>query len=157
VAGCVLIIEDDRELQELYSEMLRDVGCDIVPAYDGGEALEKLKEFRPDLIILDLLLDEVAGDTVFEAVKGDSIHKDIPVIVASVLSLERCQHLLDLDPTTLFLRKPFRKEELVDAVKGALAQGQAQRSWHEIVAGRFDRTRVPMVNYPRMEKRSKRR
>jgi CheY-like chemotaxis protein len=121
VAGCILVVEDDRELQELYAEMLRDVGCEIVPAYDGGEALEKLRTSTPDLIILDLLLDEVEGDTVFETVKAEPSYRDIPVIVATVLSIERCQHLLDQDPRTLFLRKPFRREDLVGVVGRVLA------------------------------------
>jgi CheY-like chemotaxis protein len=117
----ILIVEDDEELQELYATMLKDLDCRIVRAYDGGEGLEKLRESGPDLIVLDILLDEVMGDTFFEQVKQEPLYRDTPIIIASVLSAERCQHLLDMDPRTIFLRKPFRREDLVRAVQKGLA------------------------------------
>lgn len=117
----ILVVEDDEELQELYGTMLGGVECELVSAYDGEEALEKLKEGKPDLVILDILLDEMMGDAFFAEMKGNPLHLDVPVIIASVLSLERCQHMLDMDSRTIFLRKPFRREQLVDAVTRGLA------------------------------------
>jgi CheY-like chemotaxis protein len=118
----ILIVEDDRELQELYATFLGSIDWQIERAYDGQEALEKLKERAPDLVILDILLDEMMGDTLFVKMKESPLYQDTPIIVASVLSLERCQHLIDMDPRTIFLRKPFRREDLVRAVKEGLAR-----------------------------------
>jgi CheY-like chemotaxis protein len=117
----ILIVEDDEELQELYATMLSGIDCRIVRAYDGEEALEKLEEGTPDLIILDILLDEMMGDEVFARVKADPLYLDIPIVVASVLAPERCRHLLDMDPRTEFLRKPFRRDDLVAVVQRGLA------------------------------------
>lgn len=117
----ILIVEDDAELQELYAAMLEDLGCELIQAFDGLEALEKLSVAEPDLIILDIILDELMGDVLFERIKQMPRCRDVPVIIVTVLSVERCQHLLDLDPRTTFLRKPFSKEELLTAVNRYLA------------------------------------
>ena len=118
----ILIVEDDGELQELYIAMLESVDCEIIQAYDGVDALEKLAETTPDLIILDLLLDEMMGDEFLLDIRQKSQYTGIPVIIVSVLPIERCQHLLDGDPKTVFLRKPFRRRQLLDVVEECLAK-----------------------------------
>ena len=123
MARNVLIVEDDEELQELYAAMLVDLDCQITRAYDGGQGLDRLEESNPDVIIVDMLLDEVHGDEFFLAVKAKPAYADVPVVIASVLSPERCQHLLEMDPRTIYLRKPFRKAQLEDVVQRCLAGG----------------------------------
>ena len=116
----VLVVEDDLELQDLYATMLRDVECTIVRAYDGAEAWRCVEKEQPALIILDILLDEVMGDEFLISLKADSRFCHIPVVIASVLAPDRCQHLVELDQATQHLQKPFRRDQLVAAVKGAL-------------------------------------
>ena len=116
----ILIVEDDRELQDLYAAMLTGSDCRITRAYDGGDGLNRLREAKPDVIILDMLLDEMMGDEFFKTMRADPAYADVPVIIASVLSLERCQHLLELDPSVIYLRKPFRKAQLLAVVQRML-------------------------------------
>jgi CheY-like chemotaxis protein len=123
MASRVMIVEDDAELQEFYALMLEDIGCQIIPAYDGGEALEKLAECVPDLMLLDILLDEMMGDVLFAEMRQQPRYADIPVVVASVLSRERCRGLLESDRRVVYLRKPFSKDELLDAVRSGLGRG----------------------------------
>jgi len=61
----IMIVENEEDMQHLYSMMLEELDCEIIRAYDGGEALQKLEETTPDLIILDILLNEVMGYTFF--------------------------------------------------------------------------------------------
>ncbi len=117
----ILIVEDDFELQELYTLMLEGIDCDMVRAFDGQEALDKLADVLPDLVILDILLDRVMGDEVFAQMRQDARYADIPVVVVSVLSADRCAGLMSMDDHSSFLRKPFRREELLEAVTEALA------------------------------------
>lgn len=117
MTGKILIVEDDQELQELYANMLDEVDCEIVQAYDGGEALDRLAENAPDVMILDIILDEMMGDELFMRIKEDPQYAELPVIVVSVLPVERCRHLLAMDPKTIFLRKPFRRADLLEAVR----------------------------------------
>lgn len=109
------------ELQELYAMMLEGLGYELVPALDGQEALQALAGLRPDLVILDILLDKVMGNEIFEQMRQVPRLADIPVVVASVLSADRCEDLMRMDDRTCFLRKPFRREDLLEAVRGALA------------------------------------
>jgi CheY-like chemotaxis protein len=57
----ILIVEDDRDLNNAYSIILRNEGHEVVEAYDGKEALDKVKDFEPDLILLDLLMPIMGG------------------------------------------------------------------------------------------------
>jgi CheY-like chemotaxis protein len=122
----ILIVEDDAELQDLYVAMLEHTGFDIVRAYDGLDAWDRLQETTPDLILLDIILGEMMGDEFFRKVKQELVYRDIPIAIVSVLAPETCRHLLEMDCRTLFLRKPFRKAELLDTVKKGLAQNHAK-------------------------------
>jgi len=57
----VLVVEDDRDLNKAYSIILRHEGHEVVSAFDGQEALNKLADFEPDLVLLDLLMPIMGG------------------------------------------------------------------------------------------------
>jgi CheY-like chemotaxis protein len=120
VKPTLLIVEDDEELQELYTMMLEAVDCEIVLANDGAEALDRLDVVDPQGVILDILLHGMMGDEFFRALRRDPRHRQTPVVVVSVLSQERCEEVLDIDAWTVFLRKPFRKQQLVEAALDGL-------------------------------------
>jgi CheY-like chemotaxis protein len=121
----ILIVEDDEELQEYYIMMFEGLDYQIVQALDGKEALQKLREVTPDLIILDILLDEMMGDAVFVQVKRDPHYADIPIVIASVLPPENSAQLLGMDPKTIYLQKPFTRRQLLEVVKGDRYAGAA--------------------------------
>jgi DNA-binding response OmpR family regulator len=118
LAKKILIVEDDEELQEYYTIMFEDLAYEIIQALDGGQALEILKHTMPDLIILDILLDEVMGDAVFFFLKQYPEYAGIPVIVASVLPPESSTNLIAKDSRTIYLQKPFTRRRLLEVVKG---------------------------------------
>ena len=122
----ILIVEDDLELQELYSMMLEGLDFELERALDGEEALEKLARRLPDLVILDILLDKVMGNEVFGLMRQEPRYAGVPVIIVSVLSADRCEDLIEMDSRTLFLRKPFRREDLMAAVRKALPDEQRE-------------------------------
>lgn len=113
----ILLVEDDEELQEIYASMLSFNDYHIVQAYDGVDALEQLEEAGADLILLDIILDEMMGDDFYMRVKQDARFSTIPVVVVSALPVERCQLMLERDPTTAFLRKPFGRRQLQEAIE----------------------------------------
>jgi two-component system response regulator VicR len=57
----ILVVEDDRDLNKAYCIILRHEGHEVVAAFDGKEALVKLKDFDPDLVLLDLLMPIMGG------------------------------------------------------------------------------------------------
>ena len=116
----ILLVEDDVELQEIYVRMLSFNDYRIAQAYDGVDALELLEDAGADLIVLDIILDEMMGDDFYMRVKQDARFSAIPVVVVSALPAERCQLMLEMDPTTVFLRKPFGRRDLVQAIENGL-------------------------------------
>lgn len=101
----ILIVEDEQNLHDLYEVMLEGIGCEIVRAYDGDEALLKLEENEPDLIILDILLDMMTGDTLFLYLKSMPEYADIPVIIVSGFPASKYKNLKWIDPCLVFLEK----------------------------------------------------
>ena len=81
----VLIIEDDKYLNDLLSKKLQDEGFNLFSATDGEQGLKLAKEETPDVILLDLLLPGMHGFEFLETVKKDPKTKSIPVVIISNL------------------------------------------------------------------------
>ncbi|MCC6166482.1 MAG: hybrid sensor histidine kinase/response regulator [Caldilineaceae bacterium] len=81
----ILIVDDDPEVVRLFHRMLHSQlrDCRCVEAYNGAEALKRMHEERPDLVLLDLVMPEVDGQTVLAAMANDPALADIPVILVS--------------------------------------------------------------------------
>jgi len=81
----VLVVDDDPDAVRLLSRLLAEVvpQCEIVAAYSGKEALRKLDEAPPDLVLLDLLMPEVSGQEIMDRMAGDARLASVPVIVIS--------------------------------------------------------------------------
>jgi CheY-like chemotaxis protein len=113
----ILIIEDEKAFQDLYTVMFEDTDYKLTRAYDADQAMTRLEEEKPDLIILDMLLDLVTGDTFFLHLKQSPEYAGIPVIIASSFSAKTYKHLQEMDPALVFLEKPFTKAQLLETVK----------------------------------------
>ncbi len=113
----IMIVEDDAFFHNLYAEVLGDTDYKLIHTYDGDEALMKLEEKRPDLIILDMILDMMTGDTFFLYLKGMPEYADIPVIIASSCPKKDYKNLRDLDPGLMYFDKAGIGDELVTEIK----------------------------------------
>ena len=81
----ILIAEDDKFLANAYRVKIAKAGFDVRIASDGVEAMELVKSFLPDLVILDLVMPKKDGFSVLADLKNDPNYSKIPVIVASNL------------------------------------------------------------------------
>ena len=79
----VLVVEDEPLIQEFLAEQLEDLGCIVVAARDGNEALQKSLANKPCLILLDILLPNIDGLEMLEMLRKEDWGEDIPVIVLS--------------------------------------------------------------------------
>ncbi len=88
----VLIVEDDDNLRKLYGNQLRSNDYTVETAVNGEDALEKVSDFLPDIIILDILMPKMTGTEVLWNLKADPEYRDIPVIMltASQENLKDC-------------------------------------------------------------------
>lgn len=84
----ILVAEDDRFLANAYKLKLGKAGYEVKVAEDGEEVLAILKDFTPDLIILDLVMPKLDGFAALAEIKKSERLKDTPVIVASNLGQE---------------------------------------------------------------------
>ncbi len=122
MAKTIMVIDDDQVFHDLYTEMLEDTDYGLIHAYDGDEALLKLDEAKPDLFILDMLMDMMTGDTVFLYLKGMPECAEIPIIVISGMPKQSYKSLKDVDPNLTFLDKTITKEKLIQEIKSKIGE-----------------------------------
>ena len=81
----VLIVDDEKDVTEELGVMLKKKGFEVVTANSGKEALEKVKEEKPDVVLLDVMMPDMSGWDVCKKIKEDDATKDIPVIMLTIL------------------------------------------------------------------------
>ena len=116
----ILIIDDDEHIGNLEQELLEREGYAVLRAYSGTEALLLLKRTRPDLVLLDLMLPGLSGETLLPELDG------IPVIVVSAKAGVEDKTALLLGGAADYLTKPFDARELLARV--AVRLREAARS-----------------------------
>ncbi len=116
----VMIVDDDQSFHDLYTQILESSNYRMVNVFDGYEALSKLEEKRPDLIITDITLNMMTGDTLFLHLKSMSEYEDIPFILTTKISPRLYKNLRKIDPNLVFLDKTFIREMLMEEVKAKI-------------------------------------
>ena len=116
----VLIVDDNAQNVELLQAFLESLPVKIVTAADGVEALAKVAEHKPDLILLDIMMPKMSGFQVCKQIKSDPRTKDIQVLMVTALN-----ELGDIEQATEcgtddFVSKPVNKFELLTRVKSLL-------------------------------------
>lgn len=121
----ILLVDDDRDFVDATKIVLESAPYDVAVAYDGDEALRKVKEVDPDLIILDIIMPEQHGFKVCEALKSDPELSQIPVIMLTSLSQQMGETAFSLTDGMMleaddYVDKPVAPEELLRRVKKLL-------------------------------------
>ena len=117
----ILIIEDDEFFRELITKKLSSGGFEVLGAVDGPKGIEKAKESKPDLILLDLLLPSIDGFEVLSTLKQDSDTSSIPVIILSNLNLkEDIERGLKLGASDYLIKSQFDLDEIIVKIKNFL-------------------------------------
>lgn len=116
----VLVVDDEPMARTLLRLMLVRAGFDVVEAEDGFDALEKLKNSSPDVMILDVMMPGIDGFSVCKAVRGDSMTAELPIIMLSAKTdLESVNKGLRVGADK-YLTKPISPEELTRQVRDVL-------------------------------------
>ena len=116
----VLIVDDNPQNVELLQAFLESLPVKLVSAVDGLDALRKVEEHNPDLILLDIMMPQMSGFQVCRKLKGDPKTRDIQVLMVTALN-----ELGDIEQanecgTDDFVSKPVNKIELLTRVKSLL-------------------------------------
>lgn len=119
----ILTIDDDRAVLNLYERYLVDHGYRVIPLTDPAQAVTLARQTRPFAITLDIMMPSIDGWKVLEALKQDSVTRDIPVIICSIL--EHLEKGFSLGAVG-YLTKPLLEEDLVKALTRLDGRGNIQ-------------------------------
>ena len=123
----ILLVDDVPANRKMLKDRLAREHFDIMEAADGAEALEKVREDNPDLILLDVLMPQMDGYQVLEKLKADQDFRHIPVVVISAVDqVENVARCLELGADD-FLNKPFNSVILKARVRTCLEK----KKWHD--------------------------
>jgi CheY-like chemotaxis protein len=107
----VLIVDDDRDIREGLQELLEAEGQTVFTAMDGQDALERLASIpRPGLVLLDLMMPRMNGQTFIERVRGDPKMRDLSIVVLTASPMK-------VPEVAGLLRKPPDVDELISLVE----------------------------------------
>ena len=120
----VLVVDDERNIVRLIQVNLERAGYEVVTAYDGKEALERLKHVRPDLIVLDVMMPNLNGLETLKEVRANPDTRSIPVIMLTALGQES-DRVVGLEyGADDYVVKPFSPRELALRVDRVLARSR---------------------------------
>ena len=131
----IFCVEDDRGIRELMTYTLSASGYEALGLKDGKELDEALKDTKPDLITLDIMLPNEDGISILKRLKNDERYHDIPIIMASAKGEEYDKVIgLDLGADD-YLAKPFGMMEMVSRIKAVLRRSEVTNKKQELRNG----------------------
>ena len=120
----ILIIEDETDVADLLTLNLRKAGYRISTAADGAGGLQKARDDKPDLIILDLMLPKMSGLEVCKILKGDTATAQLPVLMLTARA-EEIDRIVGLEfGADDYVTKPFSPREIVLRIRAILRRGE---------------------------------
>ena len=123
-AKTILIVDDLMTLRQSVRVMLERRGYSVEEASDGYEALQKIAESHPDLVLLDLMMPGMNGAEVLEHIKADARVQDTSIIVlTAVADTWQMRKYIEMGATD-YLLKPFTISTLLDRVRRALGEDE---------------------------------
>jgi CheY-like chemotaxis protein len=127
-AGRVLVVDDDDVIRQLITVNLELEGFDVVPAVDGQDALEKVKDAQPRVVTLDVMMPRLDGWETAARLRSDPETAHIKVILLSARAQEADLQRGERIGVDAYLTKPFDPDELIDLVRRLMGEAREQRA-----------------------------
>lgn len=119
----ILVIDDSAVLLEMAKDILLSAGYDVWTASDGIEANKYIfSDRQPDLIIIDIMMPMLTGDKKAQLLQKSEISRDIPILFVSSKDEQELKRLAAESGVAGYIRKPFKKDDLIGAVRKHLPQ-----------------------------------
>ena len=131
----LLLVDDNQQNLELMQAYLETLPCTVATARDGLEAIEAISRWKPDLVLLDVMMPKMSGFEVCRKIKSDPATRDIVVIMVTALHEVGDHERAVESGTDDFLTKPVNKLELVTRVRSLLRVALLKRKLTELLAG----------------------
>jgi CheY-like chemotaxis protein len=129
MAKKVLVVDDELDMRTFVTTLLETSGFKPIAAKDGAEGLEAAHHHKPAVIILDVMMPNLSGISMYRELKNDPELKDVPVIMLSALSKKtffHSQKVLDeyrsekIPEPAGYIEKPAEADELLEAIQNCL-------------------------------------
>ena len=125
----VLIVDDELDQRIYVATLFKTSGYTVIVTKNGNEGLQKTKELRPDLIILDVMMPEVGGVDMYRKLKSDPVLRDIPVIMLTGVGEKSFSHYLkmlniqikeSIPEPDAYMEKPLDHEKMLELAEQLL-------------------------------------
>jgi len=117
----VLLVEDEKEIRELYAGYLRDMGYTVIPAEDGTVALQKALAEEWDIMLLDIMLPGQDGIQVLKMIKANERLRDKPVIALTNLNIESViNEVFNLGADGFLVKSEITPDKIINEVETVL-------------------------------------
>src|SRR5471032_276626 len=113
----VMVIDDSKTIRRTAETLLKHVGCEVITAIDGFDALAKIADHHPGIIFVDIMMPRLDGYQTCALIKNNRAFKSTPVIMLSSKDGLFDKAKGRIVGSDQFLTKPFSKEELLSAIK----------------------------------------
>lgn len=122
----VVCAEDDKLISGSLVQGFKDAGFDAVPAYDGEETIAKVKESKPDIIVLDIMMPKLDGIGVVWELKANPETANIPVVMLTNLSdTATISKILEAGVTDYLLKSEQSIDQIIQKAKEVMDRGHA--------------------------------
>lgn len=117
----VLVVDDSLTDRRVLTTYLEQIGLTVLDVNSAEEAMEKLSQYQPNLIVLDVVMGGKSGFEMCRTLKADNNTKPIPVILCSSKSTEADKIWGDVVGADAYIAKPVDRDELISKVKQLIA------------------------------------
>ena len=116
----VMVVDDEEKIRYVIGEMLEKAGYEVLVADSGVACLEILKDEKPDVILMDIMMPDISGWDVAKEIKEDRANKDIKICMLTVKSTGRDREKSLDAGADWHISKPVNKENLLETVRWLL-------------------------------------
>ncbi len=122
----ILIVEDNELNLKLFCDLLRAHGFEVEPVRDGREALERAREFGPELVIMDIQMPHISGLELIEQMKQEEALAPVPVLAVTAYAAKGDEERIHDAGAEGYVSKPISLMKFVEAVRALLPSPEGQ-------------------------------
>ena len=121
----ILLIEDDREISSIFSDVLRHAGYSVFTAINGIEGRRLIEQEQPDLVVTDMMMPKMGGFPILEFMQSLNPRPKVIMVTANEGSRHQAYaEMLGVDPRD-YLRKPIPPDVLLESVERLIGEGES--------------------------------
>jgi len=122
MAKKILIVDDEPDIVTMLKMRLESENYDTITAQDGEEALDKIEQEMPDLVVLDIMMPKINGYALFKLLRANPKYNSIPIVILTAsVEIEYLKKFIS-EGVEAYLKKPFKSEALLGIIKGLLGE-----------------------------------